>query len=679
MKKAYSSILCVLLAALLAGAQQSPPKAAFSFGDMMKIKRVAAPRVSPDGRTVVFTISSVDMDANRSVTQIYSVPTAGGPVRQLTKGQKSSSSPKWSPDGRLIAYVSEGQIWTMKADGSDSNKVTGLSTGASNPVWSPDGSVIAFTSEVYPECATDECNKAEDERVEKSGVQAKLSERLLYRHWNEWRDRKRTHLFTVPVKGGPARQITAGDVDSPPYAASTGADYAFSPDGSEIAYLVNEDKVEATSTNSDIIVRNLSTGVSKNVTASNDGYDVEPVYTADGRYMLFRSQATPGFEADRWRIMRYDRRSGETIELTRGFDEQADGITLSADGRTVFFTAGTRGRSPIHSVPVDIDPKAVTPVKTVRSGGFFSDLGVTVDGSGLVFVSSSLTSPAEVYYAPISGGEAVNLSKANPQLPLSKAEEVEWIGAANTKNHGFIVKPADFNPGRSYPLMVLIHGGPQGAWNDNWGYRWNPQIFANAGFIVFMPNPRGSTGYGQKFVNDISGDWGGKVYTDIMNGVAAVLKNPYVDKNRIGAAGGSYGGYMVNWLLGHNNDPRFRFRVFVSHAGVYNLESMATVTEELWFVDWEFKGTPWDNPLLYQKWSPHKFVKNFKTPTLVIHGELDYRVPVDQGLQLYTTLQRLNVPSKLLYYPDEGHWILKPRNSELWYRTFLEWFERHLK
>jgi dipeptidyl aminopeptidase/acylaminoacyl peptidase len=249
----------------------------------------------------------------------------------------------------------------------------------------------------------------------------------------------------------------------------------------------------------------------------------------------------------------------------------------------------------------------------------------------------------------------------------------------NTKVHGFVIKPANFDPSRKYPMLVLIHGGPQGAWNDDWGYRWNPQIFANAGYVVFMPNQRGSTGYGQQFVNEVSADWGGRAFTDVMNGVAEMIKRPYVDRNNIGAAGASYGGFMVDWILGHNNDRRFKFKTLVSHAGVYNLESMAGATEELWFVNWEFKGMPWQNPVNYQRWSPHRFAKNFSTPTLVTAGELDYRVPVDQSLQLFTALQLNNVESKLIVFPDEGHWILKPQNSEFWYRNVLQWLDKHLK
>ncbi|MCY7347547.1 MAG: S9 family peptidase, partial [Pyrinomonadaceae bacterium] len=377
------------------------------------------------------------------------------------------------------------------------------------------------------------------------------------------------------------------------------------------------------------------------------------------------------------------RQTGETIELTQGFDQQVDEMILSPDGKTVYFTAGERGYAPIFSVPLEPNFKLriATHVKTVVPKGFFSGLNILPDGKTFVMVGSSLTSPNEIYRTSTDTPDLiVNLSKANADLGLAKPEEIEWTGAANAKVHGFIVKPKDFDAGKKYPLIVLIHGGPQGAWNNNWGYRWNPQMFANQGYIVFAPNPRGSTGYGQKFVNEISADWGGKAYTDIMNGTAEVLKrNPYIDKTRVGAAGASYGGYMVDWLLGHNTDPRVKFKAFVSHAGVYNLESMAATTEELWFVKYEFKGMPWENPVNYNKWSPHKFAANFKTPTLVTQGEIDYRVPVDQSLQLYTALQLQNVPSKLIVFPDEGHWIMKPQNSEFWYGEVFGWFEKHLK
>ncbi len=653
----------------------------FTFNDLMKIRRVGDPQLSPDGKTVAFTIGDVDKAANKTLTQIYTVSIDGSNLKQITKGEKSNSSPRWSPDGKKLAFTTGGQIWTMDADGGDKKQITKISSGAGGIVWSPDGKWIAFGSDVYPECKDDKCNEAEDARVEGGKVKAIVTERLLYRHWVEWRDRKRSHVFVVSSIGGIAADFTPGDFDAPPYAAATGADYAFSPDSKEIAYLRNPDKIEAISTNSDVYVASLYDKNVKNITSTNKGYDVSPVYTPDGKYILFRSQAREGFESDRWRIMRYNRQTGETKELTVGFDQYADEMTLSPDGKTIYFTGNTRGKEPIYCVPVEpnFTQKVGTFVKQIRNDGFFGNLTMTPDGKNFVGVSSSLTSPAEIYRVSADSGEMTNLSKANRNLELAKAEDIEWKGALNAKVHGFIVKPANFDAKKKYPLLVLIHGGPQGAWSDNWGYRWNPQMFANQGYVVFCPNPRGSTGYGQKFVDDVSGDWGGKPFVDIMNGTAEVTKLPYVDKERIGAAGASYGGYMVDWILGHNTDPRFKFKALVSHAGVYNLESMAGATEELWFVNWEFKGMPWQNKVNYDKWSPNKFAANFKTPTLVTAGELDYRVPVDQDLQLFTALQLNGTPSKLVIIPDEGHWILKPQNSEFWYGQVFDWLGKYLK
>jgi dipeptidyl aminopeptidase/acylaminoacyl peptidase len=681
MKRIFFSAFLLLLTFASANifAQQN---SVLTVNELFKIRRVGDPQLSPNGKTVAFTIGDVNKEANRTLTHIYTVAVDGTNQKQITKGDKSNSSPRWSPDGKKIAFTTGGQIWTMDEDGDDKEQITKISTGAGNPVWSPDGRWIAFNSDVYPECTSDDCNSRKEASAETSKVKAIVTDRLLYRHWVEWRDKKRTHVLIVPSGGGVARDVTPGDFDAPPYGASTGKDYAFSPDSKEIVFLKNPDKVEAVSTNSDVFIVSITGGTPRNITISNKGYEASPDYTPDGKYILYRSQMTAGFESDRWRIMRFNRQTGETVELTQGFDQMVDEMILSPDGKTVYFTAGERGLAPIFQVPLEPNfrLRIATHVKPVVRGGFYSNLNITPDGRNLIFINNSMTSPNDIFRAAVDSGSLINLSKANAELNLQKPEELEWKGAMNTNVHGFLVKPKNFDAGRKYPLIVLIHGGPQGAWNNNWGYRWNPQVFANAGYIVFMPNPRGSTGYGQKFVNEISADWGGKAYIDIMNGVAEVLKkNPYIDRNRIGAAGASYGGYMVDWILGHNTDPRFKFKALVSHAGVYNLESMAGATEELWFVKYEFKGMPWENPVNYQKWSPHKFAGNFKTPTLVTAGELDYRVPVDQSLQLYTALQLNNTDSRLVVFPDEGHWILKPQNSEFWYGQVLDWFGKYLK
>jgi dipeptidyl aminopeptidase/acylaminoacyl peptidase len=675
--KRFVALLAVLLLGLcsLAAAQNRT----YTIEDLLKVRRVGDPQISPDGKHVAFTIGDVNFDANRIVTQIYATSIDGGSAKQLTSGDRSSSAPRWSPDGKKIAYTTGSQVWVMDNDGDHKEQLTKISTGAGSPVWSPDGKWIAFTSDVYPDCDNDECNKKRDEQTESSKVKAHIVTRLLYKHWDEWRDIKRTHVFVVSSKGGTARDLTTGDFDSPPYAAASGVDYAFSPDSTEIAYIRNPDKVEAISTNSDIFVMPLSGGPGKNITIRNRGYDAGPVYTRDGKFILYRSQATAGFEADRWRLMAYNRATGTSVELTKGFDLQVEELVVSPDGNSIYFTAADRGKSPVFKIPFSggVPQKIVSKV-------FASNLRVTPDGRTFVFASSSIASPAEIYKSNTDGTALTALSSANAQLMaranLKLAEEIEWTGALGKKIHGFIIKPNNFDPSRKYPLAVLIHGGPQSAWNDNWGYRWNPQVFANAGYVVFTPNPRGSVGYGQQFVNEISGDWGGKVYIDLMNGVAEVLRrNSFIDRNRIGAAGASYGGYMVNWLLGHNNDPRARFKVFVSHDGVYNLESMYGTTEELWFPEWEFKGTAWSNPAMYTRWSPHKFVQNFNTPILIIHGELDYRVPIGEGMQLFTAVQRKGIDSKILIFPDEGHWVLKPQNSQLWFHTVLDWLDKYLQ
>jgi len=673
--KRFALLISVLLLVTTAAIAQTRT---YTIEDLLKVRRVADPQVSSDGTRVAFTVGDVNYDANRVVNQIYVVSIDGGNSKQLTNGQSSSSAPRWSPDGKKIAFTTGGQVWTMDSDGDHKDQVTKISTGAAAPVWSPDGKWIAFTSDVYPDCADDDCNKKRDETNEASKVKAHITTRLLFRHWDEWRDAKRTHVFVVSSKGGNARDITQGDFDSPPYAAASGVDFAFSPDSTELAYLRNPDKVEATSTNSDIYVVSLNGGSAKNITQSNHGYDVGPIYSADGRFIVYRSQATAGFEADRWRLMVYNRATGTSTEITRGFDQQVDEAVLSKDGN-VYFTAGERGKSPIFRVPL-----AGGIVQKVVPNVFASSLRVTADGKRLVFAGSSLAAPAEIYAVNVDGSSLNPLTSVNAQLMsqanLTKAEEIEWTGALGKKIHGFMVKPNNFDPSRKYPLLVLIHGGPQGAWSDNWGYRWNPQVFANAGYVVFTPNPRGSTGYGQQFVNEISGDWGGKAYVDIMNGVADVLRrSPFIDRNQIGAAGASYGGYMINWIEGHNNDSRFRFKVLVCHDGVFNLTSMYGATEELWFPEWEFKGTPWSNPAMYSRWSPHNFINNFNTPILIIHGELDFRVPFGDGLQLYTAVQRKGIDSKFLSFPDEGHWVLKPQNSNLWYHTVLDWLDKYLR
>jgi dipeptidyl aminopeptidase/acylaminoacyl peptidase len=650
----------------------------FTVEDLLKVRRVGDPQVSPKNDLVAYTITDIDKAANHGVTQIYLVPVNGGEPRQLTNDEHSSASPRWSPDGEKLAFIREDQIWTIDVSSGALKKTSNISTGAGDPVWSPDGNWIAFASDVYPECKDDDCNKKRAEELSQNKVKAHLADRLLYRHWKTWKDGTRTHVFVISAAGGEARDLTPGDYDAPPFSLGGPTDYAFSADSKELVFTSNHDKVEATSTNGDLFLVSIKGGAAKNITAANHGYDGSAQFSPDGKYIAYRSQVTPGFESDRFRLMLYDRKTGKAASISESLDSSVDEFSFAPDSQSIYLAAEERGKEPIYKVSVNGGP-----VKKLIAEGFNGELHVTADGKKLVFSRSSMTKPAEIFGAGSDGSGAAALTTANDAFispfNLKAAEEVTWTGGLGAKVSGWIIKPSNFRPNRKYPLAVLIHGGPQGAWNDNWGYRWNPQVFANAGYVVFAPNPRGSTGYGQQFVNEISGDWGGKAFIDIKNGVAQTAALPYVDKTRIGGAGASYGGYMIDWIEGHNNDPRFQFKVLVSHDGVYNLTAMYGATEELWFPEWEFKGTPWTNKAMYERWSPHNFVQDFKTPILIITNELDYRVPVTEGLQMFSAVQRMGVESKLMVFPDEGHWVGKPQNSELWYKTVLGWLDKHLK
>lgn len=676
MKPSFKAGLALFGAALLSLAALAQSKRPMTFDDLTAIKRIGDAQVSPDGSRVAYVVTDVDKNLNRGKRSVWVVPTSGGSPQQLITSDKNDYSPRWSADGKWVAFLStrEGapQIFVAGADGSNPRKVTSVPEGVGEFIWSPDGKMFAFATDVYPECGNLNCVAKRGEAEEKSKVKAVIADRLLYRHWDSFKRGKRSHLFVVPSEGGDPKDLTPGDYDVPPFSLGDPTAFDFAPDSSEIVFARNTDKVEATSTNNDLFIVSVGGGEAKRITGNNPGSDTTPRYSPDGKFIAYRSQARNGYESDRFRLMLYDRKAGTSKELLTGFDRWVGELVWAPDGQNIFIVAEDRGRELIGVASINGGVKPL--IANTASNG----ISLSGDGKALAFTRSSLAMPAEVFAANSDGSDARQLTQANAsllaQLDLNKAEDFEFDGALKSKIHGFIVKPPQFDKSKKYPMVLLIHGGPQGAWFDSWGYRWNYQMWAARGYVTVLINPHGSTGYGQAFTEQISGDWGGAAYEDLMKGVDHVIKLGYVDPNRMGAAGGSYGGYMVNWILGHTD----RFKALVSHAGVYNLTSMYA-TEELWFADWEFKGTPWDNPELYTKWSPHLSAKNFKTPTLVVHGELDYRVPVGEGLQLFSTLQRKGVPSKLLYYPDEGHWILKPQNSELWYKTVLDWFDQWLK
>ena len=725
--KLFAATFLLVAAAFAQPAPQTPAgpsgKHPFTFEDMMKLKRVGAPVPSPDGKWVVFDAIDVDLEANTKVSHLWIVPATGGEARRLNLTTNHEERPRFSPDGKRLIWTSKAtdptQIWmsnfTPESGGLDGtpHQVTNISTGADGAIWSPDGKNIVFVSSVYPDAKDDAENKRRDEELKKSKVKAKIFTKLLYRHWNAFTEFKRSHLFVISADAVAAglrpasesasspqtlapgerlqepRDLTPGDHDVPPFSLGGQDMYAISPDGQELAYTSNIDEVEATSTNNEIFIVPMAGGAAKKISVS-PGSDNTPLYSPDGKYIAWRSMARAGFEADKERLFIQNRQSGQTRDLTEKFDRSVGSFTWAKvrwkhaepESNRLIFSSENQGEAPI----VTLDPEHPEYVGSQILQCHADDL--VFAGRTLFFTQMSIQAPNEISTIPfpeelirgreiVGGLEAKRLTHINDallsQIDMQPLEPFTFKGANNEDVQGFLLKPPGFDPAKKYPLKFLIHGGPQGAWGNSWTYRWNAELFAASGYVVVMINFHGSTGYGQKFTDSISGDWGGKPYVDLMKGLDYVEKTyPFIDKNREAALGASYGGYMANWVLGHTD----RFKCIVSHDGTMNTETSYGTTEELWFMEWEFKGPPWKQRELYRKFSPHLFADKFKTPTLVVHGQLDYRLDVSQGFDLFTTLQRLKVPSKMLYFPDEGHWVLKPQNSRLWYKTVNEWVDQ---
>jgi dipeptidyl aminopeptidase/acylaminoacyl peptidase len=748
-------LACAVFLTISAVAQTKHP---FTFEDMMSLKRVGEPEPSPDGKWVLFSAVDVDLNANTRTPHVWIVPLETQPQtqgpstsvgmtneREIIKDQ-DADRPRWAPDGKRFLFLSKkeggSQVWIADFDTATgtvtgTHKLTSIATEADGPIWSPDGKNIAFTSDVYPACdgtpdQEQECNAKKLAEAEKSPVKALIFTRLLYRHWNAYKEGKRTHIFVIeaPTSAktgqmwgtpGVPRDLTPGDYDSPVFSLGGEDNYAFSPDGQELCYTSNHDKVEATSTNNDLWIVPVDMPASaraalsrvewslqpKNITADNPASDSTPLYSPDGKYIAYRAQQRPGYESDRFRLMLYERKSGKRKNMTEDLDAWIGTFAWSQDSREIYFVREAEGKAPVESffidrpysrtISVDAENKK-TNFREIVSDGYNDDLAVTRDGKTLLFTRMSIASPIEIYSRNVSLGPlsvvptfptdksytfrpvSMKLTRLNDsvlsEVEMSSLEPFWFTGAHNDKVEGFLLKPPNFDPNKKYAVKFLIHGGPQGAWGDDWSYRWNPELFAANGYVVVMINFHGSTGYGQKFIDAINGDWGGAPFEDLMKGLDYAEQHySFIDKDRECALGASYGGYMTNWVLGHTN----RFKCIVTHDGMFNSESAWGTTEELWFNEWEFKGTPYTNREMYRKWSPHLAATNFKTPTLVVHGQRDYRLDVSEGFQLFTTLQRLGVPSKMLYFPDEGHWVLKPQNSRLWYQTVNDWVDQWTK
>ena len=704
-------------------AQTPQPKRPMTFEDLMQMKRLGDTAVSPDGKWLAYSVTTVDLAQNTKTAELWVQAIAGGgpdepaPLK-LAVGQAGDSGLQFSSDGHSVLFLSGRengqQIWVADFDpatGATSNakKLTAIATEADNAKWSPDGRSIVFTSAVYPDCPAittadfdtgNKCNAGRDAVLAASKVKAQIWTQLMYRHWDHFTGDKRTHLFLVSIDGSGMRDLNPGDTHNfpPDYASlEQGCGCDFSPDGKELAFTENLDPVPAISTHADIFTLDLTDPAAKPVKVSTSaGGNFNPAYSPDGKYLAWRSQARNGYESDQFRLAVYDRSAKTVEDLLPNLQTWVDEFAWGLDSKRLLLVSGQRGEAPV------IIANLQSHSNILNSSVTFSDLHPLSDGKTVIASAMKVEAPAEVVklayvwdydtdpgYDITTNNSRVSIAPVThlndallAQLDLPKMEDFWFTAADGTKLQGFIIRPPGFDAAKKYPVKFLIHGGPQGAWGDDWSYRWNAELFAANGYVVVMVNPRGSTGYGQAIVEGVSGDWGGKPFTDLMTGLDYAEQHyNFIDKGRECALGASYGGYMANWVLGHTD----RFKCIVSHDGMFNAESAFGTTEEDWFNIFEFKGHPWDyygkpdgeNP--FRKFSPSLYAKNFKTPTLVIHGQLDYRLDLSEGLQLFDTLQLLGVPSKMLYFPDEGHWVLKPQNSQLWYKTVNDWVDQWTK
>ncbi len=675
MKKA-AIFLLVLLLTLPVWAQ----KKAFTIEDLYHLKSVSDAQVSPDGKQVAFVVTEFFLEKGKRNSEIYVMNTDGSNLRKLTENEAADFHPRWSPDGKRLLFVSTrengAQVWVLPMEGGEPRQLTDIYTGVSNPEWSPDGKKIAFSTRVFPECgADDSCNKDILESMKNGPLQAHMADRLLYRHWTFWKDGRRTHIMLFDVDSEEMIDLTPGDYDSPSFSLGGATGFAFSPDGKELCYVSNHDANEAETTNKDLWIVSTAGGEAKNITDENEAYDGDPLYSPDGRYIAYKMQKIPRYEADRFRLAIYDRKTGEKTVLTEDFDNWVNDFRWAPDSRSIYFTADVKGHVPLYRV--DIKTKRIRLVVDPKTIDYFA---VSPNGKWLFYGRRSVAEPREIWRCTASGKKQQRLTFFNKEIEdsvdIRPAEEM-WIPSVTGKKiHTFIVKPHNFDPNKKYPLILNVHGGPQSQWAD--AFRGDWQVYPGAGYVVAFPNPHGSTGYGQEFTAAISKDWGGKVYQDVMCVADSLANLPYVDENRMGAMGWSYGGYMMMWLEGHTD----RFKAIVSMMGVYDLPAMYGATEELWFPEWDLGGTPWTSDL-YQKWNPANplYVKNysrFKTPCLVITGERDYRVPYTLSLEFFTALQKFGVPSRLIVYKNDGHWPNYVKSMPFYYNAHLDWFHKYL-
>jgi dipeptidyl aminopeptidase/acylaminoacyl peptidase len=668
----------IVLTLCPANAEDTHP---FSVHDMLAMDRISDPQVSPDGKLVAFVLRTTDLEANKGRTDIWVVGADGSGLRRLTTDPAGDSNPRWSTDGKYIYFVSgrsgSSQIWRLRIDGGEAQQVTDQPLDVDNLVVSPDGKHIAFTIEVFPNCADLDCTKNKLKQREESKNTGIVFDRLFIRHWDTWADGRRSHIFAMPIDGGDVVDVMKGmDADSPSKPFGGTEEITFTPDGRAIVFTARDvGREEPWSTDFDLYLAPIDGSKTPEcLTVSNEASDTQPVFSPDGKTLAYLAMQRPRYEADRFRVMLRSWPDGKTRVLTEDWDRTPQSILWSKDGKHIFTTAENFGQSSLF----DIDVKTGKVTMLVEKGTIRS---VCLAGDKIVFGMDHMKSPAELYSVRPNGKDVRAITAINAKkvaaARMGEPEQFTFKGWNDEIVYGYIVRPVDFDPSKKYPVAFLIHGGPQGSFGNDFHYRWNPQAYAGAGYAVVMVDFHGSSGYGQKFMDSIRGDWGGKPLEDLQKGLTAALeKYPWMDGERVGALGASYGGYMINWIAG--NWPG-RFKCLVSHDGNLDERFAYYDTEELWFPEWDHQGTPWDNPEGYEKQNPANFVGNWKTPMLVIHGGKDFRVAETNGMGTFTALQRRGIPSKFLYFPDENHWVLKPHNSIQWHETVIGWLDQWLK
>ncbi len=692
----FTKLLGWLITGLLGGpialitpatAANHAPLPGFSVQDLVRLQRISEPAISPAEDQVAYTLRTTDIEANKGRTSLWVLTTGKhpGPARRLTDPVVDGHSAEWSADGKRLYFLAthggSTQVWRVSATGDAEEQVTHLPLDVGSFRLSPRGDGLVASLEVFTDCADLPCTQRRLEAKSKQAATGQLYDRVFVRHWDTWSDGRRSQLYWLALNpgGGGAQapvRLTAGidgDVPSKPFGGRE--DYTISPDGQKVAFSVRiAGTTEPWSTNFDIYEVATRGGTPRNLTADNPAWDGQPSYSPDGSQLAYVAMERPGFESDRFHLVLLDTKNGTKHPLTQNWDRSIANFAWSHDGSTLFATTDHLGQHPLWAIDAKTGrASAITGAGQVE--------GYSVGPNKIYYTLNNLASPADLYSVGFAGGKATQHTRLNQaaleKLQMGEYEQFSFEGWNHENVFGYVVKPVNFKRNQKYPVAVLVHGGPQGSMANEWHYRWNPQNFSGAGYGSVMIDFHGSTGYGQAFTDSISKDWGGKPLEDIKLGVAAALKQfPWLDGGRMCALGGSYGGFMMNWIAVQAPDA---FKCLVSHAGIFDQRSMYYSTEELWFNEWENGGTEFQNPAAYAKYNPVDHIDRWKTPTLVIHGQMDYRVPFTQGLGLFTALQRRGIPSEFLYFPDENHWILKPANSVQWYEKALAWMDTWTK